>query len=259
MGKINVLIADDNNIIREILTDALCEDADIEVVATAVNGKETIEYIKQYNPDVVLLDLIMPVVDGIGVMEEIRSDVRYADKPYFVIISAAGKEDIVSQALQTGASYFFMKPFDEAALVRRIKQLCSVNADTVRTEPVSYTNDSKINNTDNYISDILRKIGIPIKMVGYKYLKEAITVAIDDPESLMSVTKNIYPQVALKYGTSAGNVERNIRYVIESAWSKIEERELDKDMLEIAGDTSKKPTNSVFILSCSEWIKYHIN
>lgn len=258
MGKIKVLVADDNNIIREILTDALCEDPDIEVVAAAVNGKETIEYIKQYNPDVVLLDLIMPVVDGMGVMEEIRNDIEYAERPYFVIISAAGKEDIVSQALQTGASYFFMKPFDEAALIRRIKHMCTINTDTVRSEPVSYLNDNKINNIDNAVSDILRKIGIPIKMVGYKYLKEAIMVAIDDPDALMSVTKNIYPQVAGKYGTSAGNVERNIRYVIESAWSKIGERELDKEMLEIAGDTAKKPTNSVFILSCSEWIRCHM-
>ena len=81
--------------------------------------------------------------------------------------------------------------------------------------------------------------------------------AIEDPEALMSVTKNIYPQVASKFGTSAGNVERNIRYVIESAWSKMGEDEPDKEIAELIGDTSKKPTNSVFILSCSEWIKYH--
>ena len=256
MEKIKAIIADDNNIIREILSDALSEDPDIEVVATAVNGKDAIEYIKQYNPDVVLLDLIMPVLDGIGVMEEIKSLDGYSERPFFVIISAAGKEDIVSQALQTGASYFFMKPFDESALVRRIKQLCASNTDMVRTEPVSFSGE-RVTGTDNQVSDILRKVGIPIKMVGYKYLKEAIMAAIEDPEALMSVTKNIYPQVASKFGTSAGNVERNIRYVIESAWSKMGGNEPDKEIAELIGDTSKKPTNSVFILSCSEWIKYH--
>lgn len=258
MERIKIIVADDNTIIREILTDALCEDEGIEIVATAANGRETIEYIKEYNPDVVLLDLIMPVIDGMGVMEEIRSDSRYATRPYFVIISAAGKEDIVAQALQTGASYFFMKPFDEAALIRRIKQMCAGGNDKNYTDNVAGVGENRTNTIDNMVTEIMRKIGIPIKMVGYKYLKEAITVAVDDPDSLMSVTKNIYPQVATKFGTSAGNVERNIRYVIESAWSKIGEKHIDEDTLEIAGDITKKPTNSVFILSCSEWIKYHI-
>lgn len=253
MDKIKALVADDNSLVREILVDALSGEEDIEIVATATNGKETIEAINMYEPNVVLLDLIMPIVDGMGVMEAVRENTKLSNKPYFVIISAAGKEDIISQALDTGASYFFMKPFDEAALIRKIRQL--FNKETkVNTEPITALNETK--SVDNDVTDLMRKTMVPIKMVGYKYLKEAIVIAIEDPESLMSITKSVYPQVADKFDTSSGNVERNIRYVIEAAWNKLSEGEMSEDLKAIFGKMSKKPTNSEFILSCSEWIRY---
>lgn len=251
---IKVVIADDNALVREILTDALSEEKDIKIVATATNGRETIEYINQYKPDVVLLDLIMPIVDGMGVMEEIREHNGDSDKPYFVIISAAGKENIISQALETGASYFFMKPFDEASLIKRIRQLCRQGH---QPEPVQPYGSDKPATLENRVAEVMRRLNVSIKMVGSKYLREAIMIAIEEPEALLSVTKNIYPIVAEHHGTSSGNVERNIRYVIESTWSRIVESGNEEEVRGILGDISKKPTNSEFILACSEWIKYH--
>lgn len=257
MDKIKVIVADDNSIVREILVDAICDEEDIEIVATATNGKETIESIKKYKPDVVLLDLIMPLVDGMGVMETIREDAEFAVRPYFVIISAAGKDTIISQALEVGASYFFMKPFDEAALIKRIRQLCTGERAVVHMEPSSAGGENSQLSIENSVTSLMKKLCVPLKMVGYKYLREAIIIAINEPDALMSVTKNIYPQVAYKFDTSSGNVERNIRYVIESSWSKIGDKEDKTEFFQILGETERKLTNSEFILQCSEWIKYN--
>lgn len=253
---IQAIVADDNSIIREMLVDTLDEDSDINVVATASNGQEAIDTIKECRPDVVLLDLIMPVIDGIGVMEEIISDNSIDKKPFFIVVSAAGKEDIVSQALGTGASYFFMKPFNGVALVRKVKQLCGKERVVVATE-TSSNESANGDNIDAQLTELMHRIFVPIKMVGYKYLKESIKLAIEDAEALMSITKNIYPFVAEKFGTSPGNVERNIRYVIEATWNTIIERNKDDIISDVFNGMNKKPTNSEFIVICSEWIRVH--
>ena len=95
-----IIVADDNTLVREMLVDGIADQKDFEILATASNGRETIELIKEYEPDVVLLDLVMPIVDGLGVMEAVRED-NNGKVPYFIIVSAAGKEDIVTQALDS--------------------------------------------------------------------------------------------------------------------------------------------------------------
>ena len=261
MDRIRVLVADDNNLMREIIIDSLAEDEQIEVVGSAADGTEAIELIREHRPDVVLLDLVMPKTDGIGVMEAIREDGSFEKYPHFIIISAAGKEDIVSQALMTGAEYFFMKPFEGSALVKKIKQMMigiqPINpAVTMQNE---MTPEEKETDLENMVTNLLRSLGVPIKMVGYKYLRDAIILSIRDTEALLSVTKFVYPQIAETHGTSAGNVERNIRYVIESTWQRKEDPKYVMKIAQVFHNITKKPTNSEFILVCSEWINYHMN
>lgn len=262
MGSIiRVVVADDNEIMRNMIVDALSDDDMIEVVGEASDGMSAINIIRNTHPDVVLLDLVMPLVDGIGVMETISEDEAFKEnKPNYIVVSAAGSEDIVNQALQTGASYFIMKPFDGDALVKRVKRICgetdvslhqNVNAGQTITEDVSQ-------DTEQIIVGLLRNLGVPVRMVGYKYLRDAILIAVDDTDSLMSVTKNIYPEIALKHGTSSGNVERNIRYVIESTWTRHCDCRSDNVMSDLFKGITKKPTNSEFILICSEWVHYQM-
>ena len=262
MGNvIRIVVADDNEIMRNMIVDALSDDDMIQVVGEASDGMNAINIIKETHPDVVLLDLVMPLIDGIGVMEAIAEDENFKEvKPNYVVISAAGSEDIVNQALQTGASYFIMKPFDGDALVKRIKRICGEvdfslhqNATTAQVTP-----EDSSQNTEHIIVGLLRDLGVPVRMVGYKYLRDAILIAINDTDSLMSVTKNIYPEIALKHGTSSGNVERNIRYVIESTWTRHTERKTDDVITDLFKGMTKKPTNSEFILICSEWVHYQM-
>lgn len=257
--KIKVIIADDNDLIREMIADSLQEDADIEIVAQARDGNQTLEVIREFKPDVVLLDLVMPNADGMDVMERVITDpVFEGNKPYFIIISAAGREDIISHALQAGASYFFMKPFSGEALIKRIKQLCSAVPVTysVMPAPKNVHAEPQEGDMENEVVLLMRSMNVPVKMIGYKYLRDAIMLAYEDPESLMSVTKDVYPKLAEKYGTSPTNVERNIRYAIESTWARNRKSSRSGQVDRMFGTLEKKPTNSEFVLTCSEWLKY---
>lgn len=255
MGNvIRIVVADDNDLMRQMIVDTLSDDGGIEVVGEASDGAAAMQLIKETHPDIVLLDLVMPMIDGLGVIEAITRDNEYGEnKPQYIIISAAGSEDIVNQALQTGASYFIMKPFDGDALIKRVKHIAGEDTnDSYQVRNAGFVPETE-EDVEQLVVGLLRNIGVPVRMVGYKYLRDAIILAVDDTESLMSVTKNIYPEIAIRHGTSSGNVERNIRYVIESTWNRRAEVIPENDLFKGA---VKKPTNSEFILVCSEWIHY---
>lgn len=258
MDRIKIVVADDNEIMRQMIVDSLEDDEQMDVVGTASDGEAAIKLIKETHPDVVLLDLVMPKHDGLGVMEAIEADQDYGEtKPQYVVISAAGSEDIVNQALLAGASYFMMKPFDGDALVKRIKRLRG-GASKIAVSGTVYERETHEVDMEQLTVNLLRDIGVPLRMVGYKYLKDAILIALNDVDALMSITKNVYPEIAARHETSAGNVERNIRYVIESTWNRRFDKKYEKVVENIFKEMTKKPTNSEFILVCSETIHFQM-
>ena len=123
MSKINVAIVDDNERMVNLLEDILKEDADIEVVGKSENGIDALSMIKEKKPDVVLLDLIMPKLDGLGVMEKVKRDTELKKNPSFIVITAIGQEGVTESAFELGANYYIMKPFDSDVILSRIKQL----------------------------------------------------------------------------------------------------------------------------------------
>lgn len=248
--NIRVIVADDNEITREMIVDCLSDDPQIDVVGQASDGREAIRLIKLYNPDVVLLDLVMPMADGIGVMETVSDEMESIRRPRFIIVSAAGSEEIVNHALRTGAAYFIMKPFDGEALIKRIKRTCN--------DPITIAQEN-LNaspTVEQMVVALLRDIGVSVGMVGYKYLKSAIILAISDPDALTAVTKFIYPVLASKHGSSPNNVERNIRYAIESSWTNTTDEKHRAFQNELF--SNKKPTNSEFINICAEKILFSL-
>lgn len=258
--SIRIVVADDNDIMRAMIVDTINEDPQLRVVGEATDGDMAIELIKEKKPDLVILDLVMPKTDGMGVMEAISGCDDYeGTRPQYIVISAAGREEIVSQALQTGASYFFMKPFNGDALIKRIKHMYGASDLAVNSNVFPIGSElGPQNNIDSMVVNLLRSLGVPVKMVGYKYLRDAIMIAVKDADALMSVTKNIYPEIADIHGTSSGNVERNIRYVIEATWNRQDDYKYGTEIGRLFKDTNKKPTNSEFILICSEWINYQL-
>ena len=157
MEKLNVAIADDNERMVDLLSTLVKGDKELELVGQAVDGQEIYKIIKEKEPDVVLLDIIMPKMDGITVMEKLNEDPSVRKRPAFIIISAVGQERIIEDAFRLGACYYIMKPFDSKEMVARVKavlrrfqptiQAANTPEDTLPVEQVTYP-DLTINLTD---------------------------------------------------------------------------------------------------------------
>ena len=111
MEKLNVAIADDNEKMVEVLGQIIEEDKDLELVGKAHNGEEICNIIREKEPDVVVLDIIMPKMDGLAVMEKFANDKSLKKIPSFIVVSAVGQERITENAFNLGADYYILKPF----------------------------------------------------------------------------------------------------------------------------------------------------
>ena len=123
MEKLNVAIADDNEKMLRLLGQIIESDDELNVVGTAKDGEEAYNVIKTKEPDVVLLDIIMPKLDGLDVLDRVRNDKSIKKHPTFIMISAIGQERITEDAFNRGADYYIMKPFDNDIVLNRIKHV----------------------------------------------------------------------------------------------------------------------------------------
>jgi two-component system response regulator (stage 0 sporulation protein A) len=259
MEKLNVAIADDNERILQLLDDLLSTQDDIEVVGKAKNGEEAYEIIKSKEPDVVLLDIIMPKLDGLSVMSKVNSDKSIKKHPSFVVLSAIGQEAITDDAFNLGANYYIMKPFDGEMVINRIKHIKNnlgkkthesrkINAHESKTEYIE-------RNLESDVTNVIHEIGVPAHIKGYQYLRDAIIMSINDMEMLNSITKILYPTIAKKYQTTASRVERAIRHAIEVAWSRGKMDTIDALFGYTINTGKGKPTNSEFIALIADKIR----
>ena len=120
--KITVLIADDNQEFSMTLATYLKNQDDMEVVGRAKDGNEALDLIPELLPDIVLLDVIMPHLDGIGVLEKLNM-IKMNKRPICIMLSAVGQDKITSKAIELGAEYYVVKPFDIELLITRIREL----------------------------------------------------------------------------------------------------------------------------------------
>jgi len=222
--KIQVVIADDNREFGDILCEYLSNQNDIEIVGVARDGLEAFDLITTKMPDIAVLDIIMPHLDGLGVLEKVNS-IQMSKKPLFIILSAVGQDKITQRALALGAEYYVVKPFDMDVLVSRIRQLKDVNQATVlKSEHISDVKPSyhisSPKNIEVEVTNIMHEIGVPAHIKGYQYLRDAIMMVVKDLDIINSITKQLYPSIAREYNTTPSRVERAIRHAIEVAWSR---------------------------------------
>lgn len=259
MGRISVAIVDDNVRMLSLLEDILKEDNDIEVVGKAENGVEALELIREKNPDVVLLDLIMPKLDGLGVMEKVKKNSEYKKSPAFIVITAIGQERVTENAFELGASYYIMKPFDNNMVLSRIKQVKGDNRSKLieNHKMMTYenTNSYKERNLESDVTNIIHEIGVPAHIKGYQYLRDAIMMSVDDNEMLNSITKQLYPSIAKRHKTTPSRVERAIRHAIEVAWSRGKMDTIDDLFGYTVSNGKGKPTNSEFVALIADKIR----
>ena len=246
MGVISVAIADDNERMVEILDSIVKNDNDIQIVGKANNGEDMYHIIKEKEPDVVLLDLIMPKLDGLSVMERINHDQSIKKHPKFIIISAIGQEGITEDAFNLGAHYYIMKPFDNDMVLSRVRSIKNNAKNNRKKESMNhYLNESDLlKYIENDVTEVIHDVGIPAHIKGYHYLRDAIMIVIKEPEMLNSITKILYPTIAKSNQTTPSRVERAIRHAIEVAWSR-GNMDYINSLFSYTVSTGKgKPTNS---------------
>ena len=251
MEKLNVAIADDNERMVDLLSTLVKGDKELELVGQAADGQEIYKIIKEKEPDVVLLDIIMPKMDGITVMEKLNEDPSVRKRPAFIIISAVGQERIIEDAFRLGACYYIMKPFDNDMVLNRIKQFRKfgkgIRRENRGTGNLGRAGEISEKNLQIDVTDIIHEIGVPAHIKGYQYLREAIILTINDMDIINAVTKVLYPEVAKKFNTTPSRVERAIRHAIEVAWDRGDIETLQKFFGYTVSNIKGKPTNSEFI------------
>ncbi len=260
MENVNVVIVDDNPMILNTLDEMISSEAGLSVIGRADNGKDAIDMIKDTQPDVVLLDLVMPQMDGITVVENIKKKTSMLKNPAFIILSAVGGEQMTEEAFQAGANYFLMKPFDKDILVNKIRRIGKrpvrpVPGKVLEAPLKAATPEEAAMNREEYmkehletdITKMLHELGIPAHIKGYQYLRDAISMVVRDREMMEAVTKILYPEIAKKNYTSSSRVERAIRHAIEVAWGRGSLEVIDELFGYTISTGKGKPTNSEFI------------
>jgi len=215
-----VLIVEDNLYFSEFLCENVNKTGDMQVIGTAGDGKTAISMIRELEPDIVLLDIIMPKLDGLGVLEDLYRS-KPSKKPLICVFTAIGGDIIVRKALELGADLYVMKPFDMDVLLTRIRRMYhEKNTDGGRSGSDPDGAAGSTRSTEQIVSDLIKSIGITPNLAGYNYLREAVLLAVEQPDRLKSVSKSIYPLIAKEHGINVRNIDRAIRCAILSAQNK---------------------------------------
>ncbi len=249
MEKIKLLVIDDNINLVDMVKEYFSNTNNIEVAYTAYDGLEGIEVIQREkdNYDVIVLDLIMPKKDGIYVLEEMQK--RGINKKVIVATSYNANE-IIREVSEFGVSYFILKPFELNDLEKRINEITSQ-----KKNENSKNIDFHYNNLQVSITKVLHELGIPSHIKGYQYIREAVGIIFERPETIGGITKELYPELAMKFDTTVSRVERAIRHAIEVSWNR-GNWDLMEDIFGHSVDIDKaKPTNSEFIVTIADKLR----
>lgn len=230
-----VLLADANEGFRNLLREAIGGTGEFTVVGSCGSGPEVLQLMEQEQPDVLLMDVVLPGLDGTSVMKELKARKSGAK---VIVLSAFCSDQIVAETADLGASFFVTKPCEISALLEMMRRLFIPAAGKAPAHPAELK---------NLVTAIIQEIGVPAHIKGYQYLREAIMIAVNDMDVINAVTKVLYPEVAKRFNTTPSRVERAIRHAIEVAWDRGDLETLQKFFGYTVSNAKGKPTNSEFI------------
>ena len=264
--KITVLIADDNQEFSKTLATYLGNENDMEVIGIAKDGVEAVEQIKELLPDVAILDVIMPHLDGLGVLERINNS-NIVKTPICIMLSAVGQDKITQKSIELGADYYVVKPFDIELLIKRIREIKNFkptpNSNFIAREVpvrkyIEIRDNKSPENLEALVTNVIHEVGVPAHIKGYQYLREAIMMVIKDIDVLNQITKSLYPQIAQRFDTTPSRVERAIRHAIEVAWGRGEQDMVENIFGYTVSASKGKPTNSEFIAMIADKLRLEL-
>ena len=256
--QLKVVIADSNLQERESKQLSM-EARGMKVILSTGDGNKVLKVINDGKADIVVMDMVLSGVDGIGILEESRNICE--KKPIIIIQTALRMENLVEQAIKFGTDYYMMKPVSNQMLINRVMQLVSkrytresegslgniFRKNAREYEPARAINNVCSGNLEIDVTNLLLEIGIPAHIKGYQYIREGIMLSFYDKNMLHYITKCLYPTIAKKYKTTSSSVERTIRHAIEVAFRRGNRQVLEEIFSNTICSKKTKPTNSEFI------------
>ena len=261
-NQIKVLIAEDNAEYADTLKRTF-EKNNIKVVGIAEDGVKALEEIERLSPDLVTLDIIMPRMDGIQVLERLK-DKPEDKRPHVIVVTRNAKESIMSLCMKNGADYYILKDCEVETIADRIKNICEADkmnlSETLSVEDKSIISEKEQRRKiEIHVTNMIHMVGVPANIKGYQYIRDAIIFTIYEQELISAVTKQLYPKIAKKHGTSASRVERAIRHAIEVACVRGNEEALYRLFGYTVSNAKGKPTNSEFIAMIADKLRLEMD
>lgn len=245
-----ILIVDSNEEFVSDLKDTLNEVENWQVVGTAENGRKAVELLRKMRPDVLVLDLLLPELDGVAVL---RAAAELKPAPVCMVISGYLTDYMMSVSAEANVRYFMAKPCVSEMVAERLGEI--LRSEKGRKSLMAQRSDK---NLETMVTTIIHEIGVPAHIKGYQYLREAIKIAVNDMEVINAITKVLYPQVAKTFSTTPSRVERAIRHAIEVAWDRGDLEVLQSFFGYTVSNAKGKPTNSEFIALIADKLQLQI-
>ena len=235
----------------------LSSKSSIEICDVQNDGEQGIASIKKYNPDIIVLDLLLPNVDGIAVMEEVNS---WGNKGFRFLVSGNSSqikflENVDKGRLSNILVYVIDENQNDMSYWECVTEILKCREKDIyiyRKEEDLFSDKSKL---EVMVTEIIHEMGVPAHIKGYQYLRTSIIMAVSDMDILNSITKQLYPSIAREYDTTSSRVERAIRHAIEVAWSRGKTDTINELFGYSINNGKNKPTNSEFIALIADKIR----
>ncbi len=252
MNKITVVIADDSKEFCGEIKNYAALSKDIEIIGVAHDGLTAVDMVAKLSPMILLLDDVMPGLDGLGVLEKINS-LNLQVRPKIITLSSYISEDFVRRAYELGSNYQMSKTISPDHIISRLRMIIENSS-----KKKNHENLNNYHDIEALVTEAIHEVGVPAHIKGYEYLRESILMVLRDRELINSVTKQLYPAVAKKHRTSASRVERAIRHAIEVAWNRGDTETLNNIFGFTINQSKGKPTNSEFIAMISDNLRLEL-
>ena len=254
-NNIKVLIADTSTEYTKALRETLARQEGLEVVGCVSDGTGAVRAARETQPDVIVMDIVMPPLDGLCAIREINK-LELRKKPDIYVTSKFSSEASIREAVELGVSYFMIKPFDMELLAQRLS--ASHKPSPGRAGELRLPSEKNEADLELRVTKMIHEVGVPAHIKGYQYLRDAIMMTVDDMNVINAITKVLYPTVARHYSTTSSRVERAIRHAIEVAWDRGDVEVLQKVFGYTVSQTKGKPTNSEFISMLADRLRLEL-
>lgn len=184
--KMRILLADDDTEFCARMSAVLDSADDFELVGIAENGEKALSAVNELRPDVLIIELMLPVMDGMSVLSRLHE--QDGPHPAVMVFSAFASPQIGAECAALGVDLFLRKPMEPQAVCERLRLWRTGQLRAVKAEESMAL--------ELRVTEVIHQVGVPAHIKGYQYLREAIMMAVEDIESVSAITKVLYPSIA---------------------------------------------------------------